>query len=122
METTTTRITTDFILEQKLDFVTRGLNFRGTISWDNTFVEYNRGINDLYNDAQLKWIDPATGVATYKKEYENNNKFDFMQGVLWTTSGGTVQNWSTQRNLDYQLQLNWGRDFGKHNLNCYGLV
>lgn len=121
METTTTRITTDFILEQKLDFVTKGLNFRGTISWDNTFVEYNRGINDLYNDAQLKWIDPATGIATYKKEYENNNKFDFMQGVLWTTSGGEVQNWSTQRNLDYQLQLNWGRDFGKHNLTAMGL-
>jgi len=121
MTTTTTRINTDFILEQKLDFVTKGLSFRGTVSWDNVFVEYNRGINDLYNTAQEKWIDPDTGIATYKQEYENNNKFDFMQGVLWTISGGTVQNWSTQRNLDYQLQLNWGRDFGKHGLTLMGL-
>ncbi|WP_372776053.1 SusC/RagA family TonB-linked outer membrane protein [Mangrovibacterium sp.] len=121
MTTTNTRINTDFILEQRLDFVTKGLNFRGTISWDNAFVEYNRGVNDLYNDAQQKWIDPATGMATYKKEFENNNKFDFMQGVLWNISGGEVQNWSTLRNLDYQLQLNWARDFGKHSVTAMGL-
>ncbi|MCW0483277.1 SusC/RagA family TonB-linked outer membrane protein [Gaoshiqia sediminis] len=121
MTTTNTRINTDFILEQKLDFVTKGLNFRGTISWDNAFVEYNRGVNDLYNDAQQKWIDPATGMATYKKEFENNNKFDFMQGVLWNIAGGTVQNGSTLRNLDYQLQVNWARDFGKHSITAMGL-
>ncbi len=121
MTTTTTRINTDFILEQKLDFITKGLNFRGTISWDNTFVEFNRGVNDLYHDAQQKWIDPDTGIPTFKKEFENNNKFDFMQGVLWNISGGEVQNWSTQRNLDYQLQLNWERDFKKHNVTAMGL-
>jgi TonB-linked SusC/RagA family outer membrane protein len=121
MKTTTTRINTDFVLEQGLDFVTKGLNFRGTISWDNVFVEYNRGINDLFNNAQQKWIDPETGLASYKQEYENNNKFDFMQGVLWNTSGGEVQNGSTQRNLYYQLQLNWARDFGKHSISTMGL-
>lgn len=121
MKTTTTRINTDFTLEQALDFVTKGLNLRGTISWDNVFVEYNRGINDLFNNAQQKWIDPETGIASYKQEYEGNNKFDFMQGVLWSTSGGEVQNWSTQRNLYYQMQLNWARDFGKHNITAMGL-
>jgi TonB-linked SusC/RagA family outer membrane protein len=121
MTTTTTRINTDFILEQKLDFVTKGLNFRGTVSWDNAFVEFNRGINDLYNDPQQKWIDPATGEATTKKEFENNNKFDFQQGVLWNVAGGTVQNGATQRNLDYQLQLNWARDFGEHSITTMGL-
>jgi TonB-linked SusC/RagA family outer membrane protein len=121
MKTTTTRIYTDFVLEQNLDFLLKGLSFRGTISWDNVFVEYNRGINDLYNNAQQKWIDPETGLAVYKQEYENNNKFDFMQGVLWSTNGGEVQNWSTQRNLYYQTQLNWARDFGKHSISVMGL-
>ena len=55
---TTTRINTDFTLEQKLDFITKGLNFRGTISWDNVLVETGRGINDLNNEAQTKYIDP----------------------------------------------------------------
>lgn len=121
MLSTTTQINTDFILEQELDFITKGLKFRGAISWDNTFLERNRGINDLYNDAQQKWIDPATGIATYKKEYENNNKFDFQQGVLWNTSAGEVQNSATQRNLEYQLQMNWARQFGKHQITAMGL-
>ena len=121
MTTTTTRINTDFILEQKLDFITKGLSARGAVSWDNTFVESNRGINDLYNDAQQKWIDPDTGLANYKQDYENNNKFDFMQGVLWNINGGSVSNGSTQRNLDYQLQLNWARNYGRHGLTGMGL-
>ncbi len=121
MTTTTTYINTDFTLDQKLDFITKGLSLKGTISWDNVFVEYNRGVNDLYNDAQYKWIDPKTGTVYYKSDYENNNKFDFMQSVLWTVSGGTMQNWSTQRNLDYQLQLNWVRQFKKHNVTAMGL-
>lgn len=121
MTTTTTRINTDFVLEQDLSFVTKGLNFRGTVSWDNVFVEFNRGVNDLFNDAQFKWVDPDTGVAYYRKEYENNNKFDFMQSVLWTSQPGTVRNDQTQRNLYYQLQLNWGRNYGNHGITGMGL-
>lgn len=29
-----------------------------------------------------------------------------MQGVMWNTEGGEVKNWATQRNLNYQAQLN----------------
>ena len=118
MTTTSTRITTDFALEQDLSFITKGLKLRGSVSWDNSFVEYNRGVNDLYNDAQQKWIDPKTGVATYKKEFENNNKFDFMQGVMWNIAGGTVLNSSTMRSLNYQGQLNWARDYGRHSISA----
>jgi hypothetical protein len=60
---TTTRITSDFTLDQNLDMITKGLKFSGTISLDNTFIETGRGINDLFNDAQRKWIDPATGIS-----------------------------------------------------------
>lgn len=121
MKKTTTRINTDFTLDQKLDFVTPGLNFHGMVSWDNVFVEWKRGINDLYNDAQQVWIDPQTGVRTYKQAYESNNHFDFQQPVNWAVEGGEVQNWRTQRNLNYQLQLNWARTFGHHDLTAMGL-
>ena len=118
---TTTRITTDFVLEQKLDFITKGLNARGMISWDNTFREDNRGINDLYNDPQYKWIDPQTGAVTYKSPYEGYDRFDYTQGNKWSTQAGTVQNWATQRNLNYQLQLNWARTFGLHDVSAMGV-
>ncbi|EXG77771.1 TonB-linked outer membrane protein, SusC/RagA family [Xylanibacter oryzae DSM 17970] len=120
-ETTTTRINTDFTLEQDLSFITKGLRASGMIAWDNTFVEGSRGVSDLYNDPQHKWIDPATGTVYYKTAFDNNNKFDYQQGVLWSTSGGSVNDYATQRNLNYQLQLNWGRDFGKHNVTAMGL-
>ena len=120
-EITTTRINTDFVLEQNLDFITKGLNFRGMISWDNVFREDRRGIADLYNDPQLKWIDPETGIAQYKQPYEGYDRFDYTMGEKWTTQGGGVNNWATQRNLNYQLQLNWGRQFGDHNVTAMGL-
>ncbi len=121
MTTTTTRINTDFILEQDLDMITKGLKFRSSISWDNGFVEFNRGVNDLFNNAQQKWIDPNTGNPTYKLDFEQNNLFDFMQGVLWTTSGGEVRNSDTQRNLNFQIQPSWSRSFDRHNVSAMGM-
>ena len=120
-EITTTRINTDFVLEQKLDFITKGLSFRGMISWDNVFREDRRGIADLYNDPQLKWIDPETGAVNYKQPYEGYDRFDYTMGNKWSTQGGNVNNWATQRNLNYQLQLNWAREFGKHDVTAMGL-
>jgi TonB-linked SusC/RagA family outer membrane protein len=121
MTTTNTRINTDFILQQDLSMVLKGLNFRSSISWDNMFVEFNRGVNDLFNNAQQKWIDPNTGIAYYKYDYEQNNHFDFMQGVLWTTSGGEVRNNETQRNLNYQIQPSWSGSFGNHNVTAMAM-
>lgn len=118
---TTTRINTDFTLEQNLDFVTKGLNFYATVAWDNVFVEGSRGINDLYNDSPTKWIDPETGVAKAGKELEGQNKFDWQQGVNWSTQGGEVNNGATVRNLYYKAQLNWARKFGQHDVSAMGL-
>ena len=121
MQTTSTRINTDFTLEQDLSFITKGLMARATISWDNEFVENNRGINDLYNDSQSKWIDPETGQVVWKNSYDTNQGFDWTQGVNWSTQSGSVDNGQTVRNLYYQAQLSWARSFGKHNLSAMGL-
>ncbi len=121
MQTTTTRINTDFILQQDLSFITKGLSARGTVSWDNVFVEKNRGINDTYNSAQTKWIDPVTGQVRYGQNFESNNGFDWTQGVNWSSVAGDVDNGATVRNLYYQAQLNWARDFKKHSVTAMGL-
>jgi TonB-dependent SusC/RagA subfamily outer membrane receptor len=103
MNTTTTTVNTDFVLEQDLSFVTKGLSFRGTVAWDNIFVENNRGINDLYNSPQEKWINPESGIPSYAQDFDDNNFFEYSQGVLWSVNGGEVQNGDTQRNLSYQF-------------------
>lgn len=121
MQTTSTRINTDFTLEQDLSFITKGLTARATISWDNEFVENNRGINDLNNDSQSKWIDPETGQVVWKNSYDTNQGFDWTQGINWSTQPGSVDNGQTVRNIYYQAQLSWARSFNRHNLTGMGL-
>ena len=121
MYQTATTINTDFALEQKLDFITKGLSFRGSISWDNQFNESNRGINDLYTSLQHKWINPETGEVVYKETYDNQDQFDYVVRNEWSTQSGSVNNWGTFRRLYYQLQLNWVRSFNKHNISAMGL-
>ena len=120
-KTTATRINTDFVLEQNLDFITKGLNFRGMISWDNQFREQGRGVSDLNNGPQYKWIDPATGAVSKKNPTETTSQFDYLPGSKWSTQAGSVSNGNTLRNLNYQLQLNWNREFDVHNVGLTGV-
>ncbi len=120
-ETTTTRIFTDFTLQQDLSFILKGLSFNATVSWDNTFVESKRGINDANHGAQFKWIDPKTGIAQYQQQLNSNNNFDYQAGILWTTAAGEMDNKATQRNLFYQGQLNWSGKFGDHEVTAMGV-
>jgi TonB-linked SusC/RagA family outer membrane protein len=112
---TNTQITTDFILQQQLDMITKGLNFKASLSFDNTMIEESRGINDLYNDPQRKWINPDTGEVTYQQSE------DYTETVNWSTQGGSVNTGATYRRLYYQLQLNYARQFGKHDVTAMGL-
>lgn len=117
-KTTHTSINTDFVLNQDLKFITEGLNFQAMISWDNRFVEAGRGVSDLYNSPQHKWIDPATGIAQTETSWDKTTMFDYIPGNKWTVQGGSVQDWNTVRNLNYQLQFNYNREFGKNNVGA----
>jgi len=116
-----TRITTDFVLEQNLDFVTKGLNFRGSLSFDNSFTDSGRGINDANNNAKYKWIDPSTGASVYQNQFDTNNKFDYATSVNWSSQGGSVGAGSAYRQMSLQLQGNWNRSFGAHNVSAMGV-
>ena len=119
MTMTNTRINTDFVLEQDLGFITKGLNFRGMISWDNLFTEGKRGIEDTSNNI-LKWIDPVTGEIYNNNPYDGNTKFDYRTQDNLTLRSGEIQNGRTQRHTNYQLQLNWNRTF--NNLHSVGVT
>lgn len=119
--TTTTRINTDFTLEQDLSFITKGLKASALVSWDNVFVEASRGIDDRNHAAQYKYVDPVTGEVTYKEKPAGNNNFDFVETIAWKTDAGALNNNLTQRNLFYQAQLYWGRKFGQHDVTAMGV-
>ncbi|MCF0198775.1 MAG: TonB-dependent receptor [Bacteroidaceae bacterium] len=120
-QTTTTRITTDFTLDQDLKFITPGLRATATISWDNTFQENSRGINDLYNDTQRKYIDPETGQILFNHEVDSYDGYDWTEGIKWSTMGGNVNNGATYRSMNYRVQLNYARKFGAHDVLAQGV-
>lgn len=119
---TTSRITTDFILEQDLGVITKGLNIKGTLSIDNTFIENNRGINDVNNTTQRKYIDPITGAVSYAVDKDPSTQFAFQESVRWLGSAGTVDDGATQRRMFSQIQLNYAKKIGKnHDITAMGL-
>ncbi len=122
-KTTTNTITTDFILEQNLDFLTKGLSFRGNVSLDNTFEEKNRGVADDWNEGRKKWIDPKTGLVYTNQTVDASTGLDWMEDRdrKWSQQAGSMNNWATFRKMYYQLQLNWARDFDLHKITAMAL-
>ncbi len=121
LKSATINLNTDFALNQKLDFVTPGLSARGTVSWDNVFVEGGRGLNDEYNSVQEKYIDPDTGIETLAQQFDPTTGFEFNPANNWSPQGGYIQNWTLRRNLYYQAQLNYNRNFDKHTVTGMGV-
>ena len=114
---TITRVFTDFALEQKLDFITKGLVLRGTISWDNQFNEGDRGISDLH-EVKRAYMLPEDGQLMYENLIDTNTGFDFYESRDWSTSDGSVS--GTSRATEMSLQLFWARQFGDHNVSLMG--
>lgn len=118
--TTTTRINTDFTLEQDLSFITQGLRASATVSWDNVMVEANRGICENWYKPLYKWIDPETGETSWSESFGTNG-LDFNEDMKWSTRSGKINNNLTQRNIFYQAQLFWARKFGDHDVTAMGV-
>ncbi len=96
----TNNIETNVSLEQKLDFVTKGLSFVGRFGYDN---------NSKNNIERHKWPeqwfavsrDKDTGEIVWKKVSDSSNM------TQKSTSEG-------DRREFFDVQLNWDRSFGNH--------
>ncbi len=137
-------ILSDFTLEQKLDFITKGLSLKGKLAYDNYFATNGPEVSDGgYNS---KWIDPkfylAGGKYNYEtKMYELNGVPvpDMIQagyavytnngtsnGFGWTPgeTGYSVENvdgGQARYRLYYEASINYAREFGKHNVTALAL-
>ncbi|HEY5369044.1 MAG TPA: TonB-dependent receptor [Hanamia sp.] len=111
------QISTDFILKQDLGSILPGLSARGSLSMDNTFQSQG-GIYDNGN-IQQEYINPATGNVTYS-QFLGTNQFDWIP-PRWSPNADAVQNGATYRKLFYQVQLDYARKFGEHNVTAMGL-
>lgn len=117
---TNTKINSDFILGQDLDFITKGLHIQGRLSLDYNFYEGRRGIVDLDNNAQRMWVDPTTGDVKYKYTVDTGTQLDYSDGIYWNTSGGEVFCDRTFRKIYYSFQSDYARTFGRHEVTAMG--
>jgi TonB-linked SusC/RagA family outer membrane protein len=121
-QTTTSRITTDFTLDQSLNSLVKGLNVKGTLSIDNTFIEAGRGIDDRNNGTLSKYIDPETGVVSYSQTKDAATELEWRESVRWSSRAGDVNDGATYRRMFTQLQLNYAKTIAQnHNLTAMGL-
>lgn len=132
-----TDVTTDFGLEQKLDFVTKGLSTKFSVSFDNKML--TRGPNVTGSRPISKFISPdiveeITPEMTPEEIRALEEKYTVWNvggstdaGYDWTLVPNSYGNESAQtdnvyRNLFYQYSINYAREFGKHAVSGLALV
>jgi TonB-linked SusC/RagA family outer membrane protein len=118
---TNTRLNTDFVLSQDLKMITKGLSAKGRYSMDYRFLENQRGINDLYHDAQRIWVNPNTGDIVLEHPIKEGTQLDWQDQIAWTTQAGSADLSKTYRKIYYSAQLDYARTFGKHEVTALGL-
>ena len=116
---TTTRINTDFTIDQDLKFITPGLRASALVSWDNNMQETGRGLSDNYSPNE-KYIDPVTGEVTMSQTTMPDG-LDYVPDEKWNINKGSINIYATNRFLFYQAQLFYGRQFGKHDVTAMGV-
>ncbi len=141
-QTRTTQLNADFALEQDLSFITKGLNAKATLFYDNS-IRSEGGIYDVNNHGRAN--EAATNIE-YKQIYpmkytgpdQDPSEYTVLLPVSedeynwvlrpWTIREETVgegANFSSgipvDRRMMYQFQMNWARTFGDHNTTAMGL-
>ena len=140
-----TSINMTYTLEQKLDFITKGLSFLGKLAYDNEFRDTGKEIdnsdvitktiqNEFYllggyydYDAQTYMMDgnpvdmDREGWVTYVKPFTGGT-----EGFDWVKTPNTyappaVSLNNSQRNLYYQMMLNYNRSFNRHSVTSMAM-
>jgi len=107
-----TALTSDFHLEQKLDFLTKGLSAWGRFSFDNYFTTDGGNISDPSNYVRKRY-DLKSGSWVYVIPPSGSNGFDFYPLPLGYTVE-TPLSGSMVRSMYYEIALNYKHSFGKH--------
>ncbi|MCL2650611.1 MAG: TonB-dependent receptor [Candidatus Azobacteroides sp.] len=126
---TRTDMNANFSLNQKLDFITKGLSMKGLANFRNYYIGTGPNIatnNDASRPA-TKYIDWRTGITTwmYPGSGAGSTGFDYVPDpppatteTIKTGSDGSPQ---LYKSLMYQLSFDYSRIFGNHKLGAMGV-
>lgn len=131
LKTNRKHIGANFLLDQKLNFITKGLVFNASVSFDNYSITNGANIQDGSNQGQTlyEYISPAILNA---KNYQDSlnainifpsqgvvavNEFDFVIRP-WTVTPEHMVNGGLERAIFYQAGFNYNRKFGIHDVTA----
>jgi TonB-linked SusC/RagA family outer membrane protein len=141
-QTRATQLNSDFTLEQDLKFITKGLNAKASLFYDNS-IRSEGGIFDVVNHGRPN--EAGTNIRftqiypmLYKGPEQDPSEYTVYLPVSneeyswvirpWTINEETVgegQNFTSgipvDRRLMYQMQLNYARSFGVNNVSAMGV-
>jgi len=112
----------DFELNQKLDFITKGLDLKARFSFDNYYSSKGRDINDdgayiskRWDNIANEWVYTMPSVTT---------GFDFVPTPLTYTNEYIDVSAANQtlRNFYYELGLSYNRIYKEHHFGALALV
>ncbi|GAB2801002.1 TonB-dependent receptor [Rhabdobacter roseus] len=122
----------DFLLEQKLDFLIKGLSYTGTLFYDNG-IQTVGGIGDQNHArpegnllGKIVFPDLYRGGDQDPSEYTQAtpvvaaNAFDWVV-TPWNINAETTSASAITRRLTHQHQLNYVGDFNRHHVGGMGL-
>ena len=109
-EDTDSKLYTDLILDQGLDFITEGLSLKGKVSMNTWFASRTLTANWAFPEYRLDFTKIGTDENPWTRAGQGNEVFK--QLPLDINVGGLQGGY--YRNLYYEASLNYARTFGNH--------
>lgn len=119
-----TQIASDFTFNQKLDFVTKGLLFKASLSYDNYFSSTGNNITGGNGNTtfQMKRMLPDGTVEYMQKSGTNGYQYIIQpRSVNSEETITTADINKLQQALVYEVSLNYARKFNKHDISALAL-
>ena len=107
------KLFTDLILDQKLDFLTKGLSVKGKVSMSTYYQNRSLYASYTFPDYQLNYDKIGSEENPWFRNGQGNEMFQ--QGPLDINVGELESNY--YKDFYYELSLNYARTFGKHSVS-----
>ncbi len=115
---TETKLYTDLVLNQELDFITKGLSFKGKVSLNTYFESRSLYANWSFPEYRLDFTKIGTDENPWIRAGQGNEVYK--QLPLDINVGGMEGGY--YRNLYYEMALNYNRTFDKHTVTGLALI
>ncbi|WP_299234705.1 TonB-dependent receptor [uncultured Bacteroides sp.] len=117
-QTNSMKLFTDLVLNQKLDFITKGLSLQAKVAF-NTYYTHT-SLTSSYN--QKFWTFYPERIGTDQNPWKMQGEGDFYYHEVENPNLGVGGLGSFNKALHYEFSLRYDRSFGKHNVTGLALM